>query len=383
MTQQLEILRVKTYPATDQHDHFQAFDNTKLVAVNTCPTWGIVRYTYHKIVNETSRAMALEAGSAAHEAFAAHRLYELKLHGAEFYNISQDMVEQIFNQEGIRIFGTRKWEDINAAPDQREDIRTQRNQFILEALYSSGFYDDPFDKRRTLSNLEELVLAYNDTYSFKNMLPVVFNKKTKEPVTPDCKLEDLFVGIEIPVNILVEITYRDNLTKLEKVLTARFTGKADGIHYKDKTKTTMRVHENKTASRLDDAWSTSFETNHQPTGYMIGVSSLLDVQINEALILGTALPLPRNFAINGIMRIPVTRKDWQIKEWFSWFLHTVLLHNEYVDDVANAPQYTHSCNRYFRACSFISLCATPPEERLEFIEDLPEREWSPLLEDTE
>ena len=68
------------------HTATRRFDNTKLVALNTCPTYGIVRYELHKTYKSGSRAMALEAGSAAHEAYAAIRIGDLYLNGPAFYS---------------------------------------------------------------------------------------------------------------------------------------------------------------------------------------------------------------------------------------------------------------------------------------------------------
>jgi hypothetical protein len=36
--------------ATDADLALEAFDHTKLAAINTCPTWGILRYQMHKSV---------------------------------------------------------------------------------------------------------------------------------------------------------------------------------------------------------------------------------------------------------------------------------------------------------------------------------------------
>ena len=64
--------------ATDEDKDLPAYDHTKLSAVNTCPTWGILRYILHKRMPNSTRAMALEAGSASHEGFAAVRLYSTR-----------------------------------------------------------------------------------------------------------------------------------------------------------------------------------------------------------------------------------------------------------------------------------------------------------------
>lgn len=361
----MRITSVDVSPTTDFT--LPTFDNTKLVAINTCPTWGIIRYTQHRTFVGVGRAMALEAGGAAHEVFAAHRLYSLREFGQQFYGFSEEVRDDIFNTTGKRLFGERRFEEMVAAVDEREDFRTRCNNFSLTALYNCGFYDDPGDKRRTMTNIEEMCIAYMDRRSWENELPVV---RGNDP-------NSLFVGIEIPVDVTVTIEYVDQHGEAS-ILKVRFIGKADGLHWADQTKKDMRVHENKTASRLGDAWELSWETNHQPTGYMIALSALLNFPIRQGLMLGSCLPMPKSYAINGLSRVVARRAPWQITEWFEWFLHTVLLHNQYADDVTHAPMYTHSCNRYFRPCSFVPLCAVPRDERLVMIEEMAVQEWSPL-----
>lgn len=342
---------VNVYPTMDTS--LPWFDNTKLVAINTCPTWGIVRYTLNKSMMGAGRAMALEAGGAAHEVFAAHRLFHL-IHSED--EVTRSMVPAV----GERVFGKQRYEQMIEAIDPREDLRTQRNQFALSALYNSGFYDDPADKRRTTTNIEEMCIAYMDRFDWTKQLPAVLADRN-------------FVGIEVPVDVTIEYTLMD-----DSKVKYRFVGKADGVHWKDDKQDTLRVHENKTASRLGDAWEMSWETNHQPTGYMIALSAMLNIQIRDSLMLGSCLPMPKSYAINGLSRVPVTRQDFQIIEWFEWFLHTVQLHDQYKDSPLHAPMYTHSCNRYFRPCSFITLCASEPEERQQILDEMAIIKWSPL-----
>lgn len=342
-------------PALEQ---LPSFDNTKLVAINTCPLWGIVRYTHHKSMGGMGRAMALEAGAAAHEVFAAHRLYSFREYGASFYDVPQERIEAAFDENGRRIFGERRFREMLDAVDEREDHRTRTQQFSLTALYNCGFYDDPGDKRRTTTNIEEMCIAYMDKYDWKACLPYWDGAS--------------MVGIEIPVDVVVRLVYDGGH------IIVRFIGKADGVHYVDREKSALRIHENKTASRLGDAWEMSWETNHQPTGYMIALSAMLSMPISQALMLGTCLPLPKSYTVNGLARVVVRRAGWQLEEWFAWLLHTALLHEQYKDNPTNAPMYTHACNRYFRPCSFIPLCATEPEERVTMFEDMTVDEWSPL-----
>jgi hypothetical protein len=279
----MKILSVNVQPTTDTS--LPAFDNTKLVAMNTCPTWGILRYTQHKTTKGTGRAMALEAGAAAHEVFAAHRLYYLLEYARDYYTeFNHEFIRTTIDSAGQRIFGQHRFGEMVASINQSEDFRTRCNQFALTALYNSGFYDDPRDKRRTTTNIEEMCIAYMDRMDFRDRLPVMFSNG--------------FVGIEIPVDVTITIDYINDLGE-DAQLVCRFIGKADGVHYTDKTKKLIRVHENKTAFRLGEAWERSWDTNHQPTGYMIALTAMLNKQITQSEMLGTTLPMPRNFSLDG------------------------------------------------------------------------------------
>jgi len=49
----------------------------------------------------------------------------------------------------------------------------------------------------------------------------------------------------------------------------------------------------------------------------------------------------------------------------------------------DTPRYTHSCNRYFRPCSFIPFCDTTREDQETLVREIMvTEEWSPLHEKT-
>lgn len=341
-------------------------DFTKLSAINTCPVLGIIRYTHHKTMyGSGGRAMALEAGAAAHEVFAAHRLYAFAEFASEFYQTTDRVnMQTAFEQNGVRMFGLDRFHEMCNAVDSGEDYRTRCQQFALTALYNSGFYDDPMDRRRTTTNIEECCIAYMDKYTWEDQLPY-WNGGT-------------YLGIEQAVDVIVELEYEHPYTGTPELVAVRFTGKADGLHYIDRTRTRLRIHENKTASRLGDAWSMSFETSHQPTGYMLAMSAMYEMQLSEALILGVCLPLPKNHAITGLERIVVRREQHHFDAWCEWLLHTYLIHEQFKDAPLAAPQYTKSCNNYFRPCEFIPFCASDNDTRKDMLADMEVAEWSPL-----
>lgn len=359
---------VQVTPTTDPT--LPSFDNTKLVAINTCPTWAIVTYTLNKRIGHGGRAMALEAGHAAHEVFAAHRLFHIREHGARTYHLEQRDVDRVFRDKGIQLYGADRFSQMVDAIDPHEDARTQQIAFSLTALYSGQFYDDPLDRRRTTTNIEEMCIAYMDKYDWSDQMPVIMPVRDSN--------DTFWVGIEVPVDVTLHYTMHDHTEQRYRLI-----GRIDGVHWKDDRQTDIRLHENKTASRLGDAWEASHLMSHQHTGYMIGLSAMINRPIRNGLVLGTCLPLPKAYNIGGLSRVPVSRKDFELVSWFDWFLETVALHDRYKDEPTEAPHYTHSCNRYFRPCPLIPFCASPPEDRGQMLEEMYDEVWNPLAESTE
>lgn len=345
---------IKLRLATEEDQHLPAYDNTKLQAINTCPTWGIIRYVKHKQMPGAGRAMALEAGAAAHEVFAALRLWQLwKTQGLWSH----------FQHHAKRLFGEDRFMQMMAklAEVENEDERTQCIHFCLEALYTSGFYDDPNDKKRTLTNLEESCIAYIDRWHWNDP---VWVQDENDPTS--------LVGVEVPFDLVVEYEFADGTVKRY-----RFVGKIDGIHVRNSEPT---LHENKTASRLDEAWRQSFNMSSQITGYALATTTIIQQPVTRAEVFGLTIPLPKTVQYGGYSRDVVRREDFKYHHWFNWFLHTVSIAEAYEDDVANAPQYTHSCNRYFRPCSLMAYCDSPDEDKVQILEEMEINEWSPLHE---
>ena len=354
------IEKVSLRLATEEDQHLVAFDNTKLVAINTCPTWGILRYSMHKSMSLPSsqggaRQMALECGSAAHEVFAAVRLWQLRT-----YQKQTDLADF----HGIRLFGNTRYEAMLSGVSQSEDQRVQSLQFCLSALESSGFYDDPRDRRRTMTNLEEACIAYIDRWDW-NRLPV-WIRDISDPQSD--------IGIELPFDIVLTFDLETGDTR-----EFRFIGKADGLHQRINE---LILHENKTASRLDEAWSQSFLLSSQITGYCLALGLFAGSAISKAEIFGMSIPLPKNYDFGGITRESVSRYDHHFQRWFDWFLHTALMEEAYKNNPVGAPKYTHSCNRYFRPCSMIPFCDASDEEQQEILAEMYDDEWNPLHDET-
>lgn len=343
-----------------------AFDYTKLTALNTCPRWGLIRYDQHKAMPSNSRSMALEMGSAAHQVFSAIRFFELMEEMEKRGGESSSFIPQIANW-GIKQFGEERFIRIVEIGKSNEDVRQRVTAIALYTANSSGYYDNPDDRRRTLSNLESSLIAYIDRLELGNSIPV---------------FKDGLIGIELPFDILLTFTRQSWNKEAELESTKiRYIGKIDGLV---KTKYGYGVEENKTASRLDRAWQDSFLISHQVTGYCVAASTILGEPVRECMVRGMMVPLPKNYDLGGIVNLPVSRDHNRIREWYNWVWHTVShLYYPYHLDPLNAPEFSHSCNRYFQPCSFIPLCAmADPEERKLTFSQMIIDEWNPLHEQT-
>lgn len=349
--------------ATDEDAHLPAYDHTKLSAINTCPTWGILRYSLHKQMPNSSRAMALEAGSAAHEAFAAIRWYQYKT-----FQCETPIQHSNATFHGIRLFGDARFERMVGVLSDGATNRTNSINFAIEALESCEFYDDIGDNRRTISNISESIIAYIDAYDFERYPIWIRDKEDSETD----------IGIEIPFDIVVTVEYDDDdSTKVCKELQARFTGKLDGLHW---NRDELIIIEEKTGARLDDSWLSQWILSHQITGYCLASTTFTTLPCSHALVSGMRIPIGK-IPAEGIRREYVPRKPLLFEKWANWFVTSALMEQQWRDNVSDAPMYTHSCNRYFRSCSFLPFCAADSvEEKEQIIEEMQDDEWSPLHE---
>lgn len=340
--------------ATPEDAHLPAFDNTKLTAINTCPVWGLLRYHMHKKMPGESRALALEAGGAMHDVFAAIRLLEL---------LEIEKLRDHFEHHGKRLFGEECFEGMKVYIEDEEDERTRHINFALQALHSSGYYDDPNDKRRTLANMEACVIAYYDRYEFGRYPLFIADRQN-----PEC-----LIGVEVPFELVIEFKTNDTCHSY------RFTGKIDGLHHMSVDNRDLCVQENKTTSYLRPEWVEQYALAHQVTGYCVAAALITGEPCHNAFIRGLQIPLKQMHG-ESVVREPVFREDYKIQRWFDWFRHTTELFEKYKDDPMSAPMYTHSCNRFFRTCSFIALCDSPDDEKQGIIEEMVHDEWNPLHE---
>lgn len=355
------MLHVNILPTTDKS--LETWSYSRLTDMNTCEVWGFVRGAMRKTFPTTGRSMALEAGTAAHEVFAAFRLYKLL----------EDGHPDHFEYHTRRIFGPEKGAALSAKVRRSADVGLNMVSFAMDTLHMSDFYDDPMDKRRTMANIEEAMYAYyKSTASRHNPIWI-------QDVDDPKKL----VGIELPFDFTLEMKYVPNdidcvaeYIPTQHVL--RYIGTVDAVHISKKGY--PYTEENKTASRLGDAWAASFETSHQVTGYNVFASKLLGIPITDALIHGVSLPQPRKATTytEGVRSEYVTRSQDQVEKFFQWVYNTHMKRLRIGDDVELATQETHSCNRYFQACSLIPFCkAGGAAERAEMLEEMIELDLSP------
>lgn len=250
---------------------YDAYDHTKLSAINTCPTWGILRYTMHKAMGGTTRAMALKLAVLHMNVSrrfvgisSTHDRLKIKRERLLQKNKELESSEKIVLRKLVRtISGT--------ATD-----RTNLINVSLEALDSSGFYDDISDNRRTKSNISESIIAYIDNYDLDRY--PIWVRDSNDP--------NSVIGIENPFDMLVTIDYDMNGTNRTK--TIRYTGKLDGLHW---NKDRLVIIEEKTGARIDEHWLAQWMLSHQITGYCVAASTFTGNPCTNAIVSGTRLPI--------------------------------------------------------------------------------------------
>jgi len=346
----IDVRGAKLSVAEPRHDNLPWLDFSKATSLNTCPMWGHIRYVQKRAPRGDGRQLALEAGSACHDVFAA----------ARFATLFETDHNDFAVERSRRHFGTTRHDEMFRHMGSGEQLASRRFNYALEALSTSGYYDDPRDRRRTLQNIEESCLYYLQNYHWDYWRPYVDEDAD-------------FIGVEVPFNILIELDHRK----------FRFVGRADGLINNAFYDGQLEVHENKTGARINDAWAMSFHMSHQVTGYLeaskLVVPSGKGRDISNAVVLGLQIPLPRNVEAGGFVAERVSRNTEQAERWLKWLIGTYDEMMLYMDRPFDAPQYTHSCNRYFRPCQLIPFCQSTREEQEQMLyEEFEAHEWDPL-----
>lgn len=334
------------------------YDYTKLTAINTCPTYGVLRYAHHKTevpLTTSGRKLAIEAGKACHDFFAALRMWTLLQRADNFGDYSN--LHEKTHAHGFKLFGRDRWQSMLEQP-QDADPQTNALNFALDALHTSGYYDDPSDRKRTMSNMEASMISYLTRY-FQSDMPVA--------------VKGDLIGVEIP--FVLEVTWHPkDMFGEEFAKTNYYCGRIDGVHHYGEG---LAVAENKTAAQLSSTWRTSFAISNQVTGYTIAGTEIFGEEIINAFVMGSQIPLPRD-VYNGTVFEPLTRGISDRIRWAEWLFGSIETYERFVPRPTAAPRYSHSCNRFFSACEFIPFCASPRDEQDSILEDMRVDEWSPL-----
>lgn len=281
-----------------------------------------------------------------HEVFAAVRIWQL------------DRVQKLpahAKQVAARIFGAERWKIIIgqcSAKDPREYLM----ELSFAVLHSSGFFDDERDKVRTMSNMEICSICYIDENlpKMENWPIYVENKKDPKSV----------VGIEQVFDVVLEFVDGKLI---------RYIGTIDGLVH-NLAKKKLVLDENKTASRLDQAWRDSFLMAHQVSGYCAASTSVFGFPVMDARVTGLRI---KSGSGEDVIPLDVTRDISFVFNWANWLRHTIEMYERYEKDYENAPRYTHSCNRYYRPCSLIPFCADTPSGRAEQWSEMVSADQSP------
>lgn len=338
--------------ALPEDQDLEWIDYTKGSAINMCPMWGMVRYVLGLTPTAEGRNLALETGSVCHDVFAAARY--ASLFDGDFGDLAREHAKSHF--------GNDRYAQMYAAYSNAETNDDKRTRFSLEAIHTSGYYDDPRDKRRTLQNIEDACRMYLQNYNF-------------EAWTPYVEKSNGFVGIEVPFDLVIECDGGN----------FRFVGKIDAI-INNRTTGEIEVHENKTGARINEAWALSFHMSHQVTGYIVASKFILPRgdgrDINSCVVHGLQIPLPRSMEIGSLVAERTNRTDEHIDRWLAWLLYTYKVIEKYQDDVYSSPQFTHSCNRYFQPCQLIPFCTSSRDEQeMILTEEFRLDMWNPLTKE--
>lgn len=369
------IQEITNIQLNDYNNELQdrGYDFSLLNSVSTCPFYGILRHVHSKVLTVNERNMALECGTLCHECFACYRALSVYYRGEteKDYQVSKlgyDYIVNIFQELMPELDIDRVNEVLHELFEEAKTKTTLLAKYTIFSNFiidNSGYYDDPDDKKRTIDNIKESLLSY-----LSNFLDII----QKEPVWFDIEQQKL--GIEIPFDLNITITYIVNGEEHKQDI--HFIGKVDGIHIREDG--SLVIHENKTASRLDDSWLGQWYKSHQITGYCLAGSYFTGLNCFQARVLGMQIPIPK-YSGYAFRTDRVDRQTDDFSDWARWVLTTHQVIEEYKNNPEIAPMNTHACCKYYKQCAFLPICDQTLEERKNIIEnEMQIQEWSPLDE---
>jgi hypothetical protein len=160
------------------------------------------------------------------------------------------------------------------------------------------------------------------------------------------------------------------------IVSFRYAGRIDGLR---RYSLGLTTEENKTAARINQTWRDSYAISHQITGYCIAAGLFTGDPVDHAYAIGLQIPQPRGM-FDGVAWEPLIRDQHNYHRWFQWLVHTVEIIWRNNRDPIHAPKYSHSCNRYFRSCSFIPFCYMEEDEQKNILAEMIDDPWTPLRE---
>lgn len=366
--QEITNIKIEDYKEEKQE---RGYDFSLLNSVNTCPFYGILRHVHSKVLTVNERNMALECGDLCHKCFACYRALSVYYRGIDIKDFAvKDLgykyLENLFKELLPELDNDKIYDilfELFEEANKKTTLLAKYTVFSDFIINNSGYYDDPDDKKRTIDNIKESLLSY-----LSNFLDII----QKEPVWFDIEKDK--IGIEIPFNLSIKINYIANGEEQEQII--HFIGKVDGIHIREDG--TLVIHENKTASRLDDSWLGQWYKSHQITGYCLAGSYFTGLNCYQARVLGMQIPVPK-YSGYAFRTDRVDRQTEDFSDWARWVLTNNQIIEEYKNNPEIAPMNTHACCKYYTQCSFMPICTQNIEDRKNIIEnEMQIQEWSPL-----
>lgn len=338
------------------------FSFNTLDKIERCPTYGVVSGLLHRTMAISETSLALEAGSACHQGFAAIRIRDAYEQG--------EIELALQAQQKLITDGERDSDLEDMLAEDDDDFRMHlRRAYVLEVFDRYGFLEDPRDKRRTINNLSNSLGHVVEEWPWGKYAPGVLPKRLWEGGEAFNEL-----GIEYKFALRIDAEVLGH--KLAFVV----VGLMDGIHIESRG--AYVPHENKTSSKLDEGYIAGQRMSYQHTTYIVALNTILDhlgieqtAPCQASRLIAVSIPLPKGYGQNfAYANELMHRTDAQFQDWVVWIVNHVYTALQFVDDPMGAPKNTHSCYRFFRACPLLPLCHTDQDERLTVLDEMETRD---------
>jgi CRISPR/Cas system-associated exonuclease Cas4 (RecB family) len=320
------------------------FDNTRISALHGCNFWGMVRYINNKSMYEPVRELPLECGSAIHEALAIAMCTRLvRQSGGEHVELAIHRAYQIIANEDRWLARAEYAVGDRALHSYVTDGDVEGA--ALATLYTSQYYDDPDDKKRTIANMEVSLI-----YALSNIdhTPLVINGR---------------VCVEMPIKFVIEYNDKSYV----------YNGRCDMAVA---TSHGVGILDWKTSSQLSAGWEGQWHTSHQMTGYCAGLACELNVPVHSGYVVGIQIPLARD-TFKSLRDVPFVRHEHQFEAWINNVLDAIDTYERFKDHPFAATKRTDYCYRYFRMCQFADMCSAHPDDKQAFEDELVTVAWHP------